>query len=157
MRTLPESTWSLTDAGVVAYYLFPNVQIVMFNRVIAFARIYMDPHNVRRSVTHVTHYGASHIGTHEAPRPAQQLSGENLYAADTSTRVEFNLATQLELFVSTVEDEDYAMGIKTQQAADSGKLDYFLFGRNEPALHHFHNNYRSALGMRPLEAYRGAA
>jgi hypothetical protein len=35
--------------------------------------------------------------------------------------------------------------------ANSGKIDHFLFGRNEPALHHFHNNYRSALGMPPLE------
>lgn len=157
MRRLPEKTWSLTDAGVVAYYLFPNVQIVMFNRVIAFARIYMDPHDVRHSITHVTHYGAPHIGTHEAPQPAQTLSGENLYKADTTTRVEFNLATQLELFVSTVEHEDYAMGLKTQQAADSGKLEYFLFGRNEPALHHFHNNYRDALGLPPLEDYRAVA
>ncbi len=25
-----------------------------------------------------------------------------------------------------------------------------LFGRNEPALHHYHNTYREALGMEPL-------
>ena len=24
------------------------------------------------------------------------------------------------------------------------------FGRNEPALHHYHNTYREALGMEPL-------
>jgi nitrite reductase/ring-hydroxylating ferredoxin subunit len=46
------------------------------------------------------------------------------------------------------------MGEKTQAAANSAKIDYFLFGRNEPAPHHFHNNYRSALGMPPLEEYR---
>jgi hypothetical protein len=25
-----------------------------------------------------------------------------------------------------------------------------VFGRNEPALHHYHNTYRAALGMEPL-------
>jgi hypothetical protein len=28
---------------------------------------------------------------------------------------------------------------------------FVLFGRNEPALHPYHNTYREALGMEPLE------
>ena len=49
------------------------------------------------------------------------------------------------------------METKTQITANSGKVDHFLFGRNEPALHYFHNNYRSALGLPPLEKYRAAS
>jgi hypothetical protein len=43
------------------------------------------------------------------------------------------------------------MGEMQQKAAESGLLKEILFGRNEPALHHFHNNYREALGEPPLE------
>lgn len=38
-----------------------------------------------------------------------------------------------------------------QQAAESGVIEYLQFGRNEPALHHYHNTFREALGMPPLE------
>ena len=151
MRDKPESEWNITDAGVVLYYLFPNVQLALFNRVLAFVRIYPDPADPRRSITKVTHYGAAYLGDDATDDATDTLDGKEVYAADPSQRLEFNLSTQLELFVSTVDEEDYAMGLKTQAAAESGKLDHFLFGRNEPALHHFHNTYRSALGMPPLE------
>ena len=57
----------------------------------------------------------------------------------------------LEVFHSTVEREDYAMGEMQQRAAETGMLKEIIFGRNEPALHHFHRNYRDALGQPPLE------
>ena len=38
------------------------------------------------------------------------------------------------------------MGEMQQKAAESGLLKEIIFGRNEPALHHFHNNYREAKG-----------
>ena len=62
-----------------------------------------------------------------------------------------SLANALEVFKSTVENEDYVMGEMQQKAAESGRLKEIIFGRNEPALHHFHNNYRAALGEPLLE------
>ena len=56
-----------------------------------------------------------------------------------------------EVFDSTIEQEDYAMGEKAQQSAESGLLTHLLFGRNEPALHHYHNTFREALNLPPLE------
>ena len=50
-----------------------------------------------------------------------------------------------------MENEDYVMGEMQQKAAESGLLKEIIFGRNEPALHHFHNNYREALGELLLE------
>lgn len=38
-----------------------------------------------------------------------------------------------------------------QKAAASGRLKEVILGRNEPALHHFHQNYREALNEPPLE------
>ena len=32
----------------------------------------------------------------------------------------------------------------------AGSLDYLTFGKNEPALHHYHNTYREALGLQSL-------
>jgi hypothetical protein len=50
-------------------------------------------------------------------------------------------------FADVIRDEDYLMSAQQQRSASSGALDHLLFGRNEPALHHFHNTYRAALGM----------
>ena len=36
-------------------------------------------------------------------------------------------------------------------AAQSGLLPHVWFGRNEPALHHYHNTFREALGMPLLD------
>ena len=56
---------------------------------------------------------------------------------------------------NVIRDEDYAVGARSQVGADSGLQDHVIFGRNEPALHHYHNTYRAALGMEPLQPYEG--
>ncbi len=43
------------------------------------------------------------------------------------------------------------MGERAQQVAENGTLTHLLFGRNEPALHHYHNTFREALNLPPLE------
>jgi phenylpropionate dioxygenase-like ring-hydroxylating dioxygenase large terminal subunit len=156
MRERPENEWNVTDAGVVVYYLFPNTQVVLFNRVVSVFRIYPNRNEVGRSLTRIANYSAQHIGLNVLGEEAQVLDSASLYTADTSKRMEFTLETQLELARSTIEEEDYYMGEKSQQAANSGKVEHFIFGRNEPALHHFHANYRDALGLPPLEEYRAA-
>jgi hypothetical protein len=35
--------------------------------------------------------------------------------------------------------------------AENSLLKEVIFGRNEPALHHFHNSFRQALGLKGLE------
>ncbi|MEN9726133.1 MAG: anthranilate 1,2-dioxygenase large subunit [Pseudomonadota bacterium] len=155
LRHQPESQWTIRDGAVVAYYLFPNIQIVLLNSMLALAKIYPDAQRVGQSLTRVSHYGLPHIASQLANSDAaQKLSGENVYAADMAKPVEFSLEASAELFLSTVEHEDYAMGVKTQAAANSGLIKEFVFGRNEPALHHFHNNYREMLGQGPLPEYR---
>jgi hypothetical protein len=56
----------------------------------------------------------------------------------------------MEIVDSTLEEEDYRMGESTQRNIESGLLEHLVFGRNEPALHHFHNTFRQALDMPPL-------
>ena len=156
MRQRPEDQWNVTDAGVVVYYLFPNTQLVLFNRVVSIFRIYPNRNEVGRSLTRMSHYSAQHIGLDLADEQTTKLDGASLYDADMSSRIEFNLETQMEIAKSTIEDEDYYVGEKAQKTAESGRVEHFIFGRNEPALHHFHETYRDALGMPPLEEYRAA-
>ena len=153
LRDLPKESWNTSDAGIALYYLFPNTLIAMFNRVITLVRIYPDKENPRRSISRISHYSAQHIGAQEAEESIK-LDGDTLYKTDMTQRVEFTLESQIELINSTLEHEDYHMAVKSQQTAESGKVEYFIFGRNEPALHHFHNNYREMLGEPPLEEYR---
>lgn len=157
MREQPESEWNFSFASIAAYYLFPNVQLVFVGGMVVVVRIYPDRENVGRSISRITHFGMPHVreALGEAAR-ATAVKAENVYSADTSARMEFDATATLELLVSTVEHEDYLMSEKAQKTAEGGKLDYFLFGRNEPALHHFHNNYREALGEPPLDEYRAA-
>ena len=55
-------------------------------------------------------------------------------------------------FAEIIRDEDYEVAARSQLGAEAGVPEYVIFGRNEPALHHYHNTYREALGMPPLEA-----
>jgi hypothetical protein len=50
-----------------------------------------------------------------------------------------------------IEAEDYVVAASGHRGALSGALEHVVFGRNEPALHHYHNTYRAALGMPALE------
>jgi hypothetical protein len=45
------------------------------------------------------------------------------------------------------------MGETTQRAAETGMMEHIIFGRNEPALHHYHQTFRAALQMPPLEPF----
>jgi hypothetical protein len=54
-------------------------------------------------------------------------------------------------FADVIRDEDYLVAATSHRGAMSGAQDYITFGRNEPALHHYHNTYREALGMPPLQ------
>jgi hypothetical protein len=54
-------------------------------------------------------------------------------------------------FAEIIRDEDYVAAAASYRGARSGSLEHFLFGRNEPALHHYHKTYREALGLPPLD------
>lgn len=56
-------------------------------------------------------------------------------------------------FRDAVEKEDYAMGEDVQLNAEMGIQADILLGRNEGALHHFHNVHRSGIGrdLLPVE------
>jgi phenylpropionate dioxygenase-like ring-hydroxylating dioxygenase large terminal subunit len=132
MRHLPREQWDITVATLPAYWLFPNVQLLPFEDGCYLVRAYPHPTDPGRHTSHITFYLRPGISE----------------AADvTRSDEQRSLA---ELFASIIRDEDYVMSASQQSTANSRALTEVVFGRNEPALHHYHNTYRAALGLDPL-------
>jgi len=129
LRGKPESSWKLTDGGFPVYYLFPNVQVNVTPAGIIMVRVYPHPEQPGRSISRVNFYLERQIMESDPGMVAERQK----------------------FFGDVIRDEDYKVAEGSQRSADSGRQEHVLFGRNEPALHHYHNTYRAALGMEPLE------
>ena len=134
LRSLPESEWQVTDGANPNYYLFPNVQVNIGPRkVTILVRIYPDPENASRSISRIGFYAPADLAD-EAREP---------------------MKLGMQFFASVIRDEDFRAAALSQVGANSGVTDHVIFGRNEPALHHYHNTYREVLGMEPLPLLPG--
>ena len=153
LRTMPEDQWDMEGMAVVLYYLFPNIQITVNKENVTIFKIYPDKQDIGRSITRVCNFISPELQESMDTGARVVIDGENVY--DQDARDGGNEAVSpdavIEITNSTLEQEDYYVGEMAQKAAESGALEYLIFGRNEPALHHFHQNYREAMDMPPLE------
>ncbi len=129
LRGQPEEAWDITVGAFPVYYLFPNVQVNMGDKGVILLRVYPDPEKPGRSISRVTFYALKEL---------VEAHGDQVLAGFKN-------------FADVIRDEDYVAASSCQKSAEAGLQDHVLFGRNEPALHHYHNTYREALGMEPLE------
>ncbi len=153
LRTKPRNEWKLIDTTSPLYYLFPNIQLTFGNGSVSLIKIYPDPEHPGdpgRSRTRVIHYFSQEM-IEQAGDDVELYSAENAYDLQVGSQAVFTLSAFTEVFDSTIEKEDYLMGAHQQRTAESGQIKHLIFGRNEPALHHYHNHFREALGMEPLE------
>ncbi len=148
LRGKPEDEWVFQGNVSFFYYLFPNIQLSPSRNGITLIKMYPDGENPGASTTHISFYYTPEAI--EAARRAQGSEPVNAYQTDEDGKRQSSLEASMEVFTSTVEQEDYLMGETTQRAAESGLLDNVIFGRNEPALHHYHNTIRKAFGQEPL-------
>jgi len=153
LRELPESEWKISRGTFVLYYLFPNIQLICDPSSVTLIRIYPHPTDTGRSITRISFYYVPEVAAQAAEHDANNFERDNVYNFDARAEEGGapSLEASLEVFHSTIELEDYVMGEYQQRAAQNGQLKEIQFGRNEPALHHFHQNYREALGQPPLE------
>ena len=128
MRDLPEDQWRVTMGAFPVYYLFPNVQVNCGAGSMTLVRVYPVPGHPGRSVSKVSFY-----------------ADPDQVAIDPE-----GVKSRQEGFGRIIRDEDYVAAAASQRGADSGLVPEFLFGRNEPALHHYHNTYNAALGLPSL-------
>jgi phenylpropionate dioxygenase-like ring-hydroxylating dioxygenase large terminal subunit len=129
MRHMPEADWHVTMGAFPVYYLFPNIQVNVGVNTVIVVRVYPVPGDPDRSLSRVAFYA----------RPeALKADPERVANAPMS-------------FARIIRDEDYVAAASSHLGARSGQISHFIFGRNEPALHHYHATYREALGLPPLE------
>ena len=149
IREQPQADWDVYAVANVLYYLFPNIQFNVSKRSVSMIKIYPHPDEPGRSITRVGHYFSPEmIGLLSAPAEGQRIaSAADAYAIDLEEERLTSLEAIKEVFVSTIEQEDYLMGESTQRAVTSGLLPTVTFGRNEPALHHYHRTFADALQM----------
>ncbi len=74
------------------------------------------------------------------PTPDRTVTRQNVLAAREPRTPEEKAATEAfsEVTLQAVRDEDYAIGLKIQAGLGAGGNKEFVFGRNEPALQHYH-------------------
>jgi phenylpropionate dioxygenase-like ring-hydroxylating dioxygenase large terminal subunit len=155
IRTLPESQWQIANGTFVLYHIFPNIQLIVDAQAVTLIRIYPDWHSPSRSITRIGFYfspEAAELAAAQDTPPLENPDDVYNFELRSSGERAASLEAAMEVFRSTIENEDYVMGEMQQRAAENGMLKEILFGRNEPALHHFHSNYREALGQPPLVA-----
>jgi phenylpropionate dioxygenase-like ring-hydroxylating dioxygenase large terminal subunit len=154
MRKKPESEWNLLDVSNTVYYLFPNIQLIVTSGSVILIKIYPDrdaPNDPSKSVTRSVYYQSQASIDKAKSENAVLLTAENTYNPDIEGDIAITFEAIQEVFNSTIEHEDYLMGQHQQRAAESGQLSHLIFGRNEPALHHYHSQHRDAMGLPPLE------
>jgi hypothetical protein len=135
MRLLPEDQWDLTIAGLPVYWIFPNVILMPFRFGCFLVRAYPAQGDPGRHVSRVDFYMKSSL-----------VNASGKEAAEVNEMI----ATIAQNFAEIIRDEDYVMGESQQLAANAGSLDHIIFGRNEPALHHYHATFAAKLGDEPI-------
>lgn len=154
LRGKPEERWRIGGAATLLYYLFPNIEITISDRQVTLFRIYPDGENPGRSITHMSHYFSEDALAAIESGSKTVIDERNTYdpgARDGNAIISPQAA--MEVLNSTVENEDFRMAEAAQRTAESGLVPHFIFGRNEAPLHHFHDTFRAALGMPPLEQF----
>ena len=123
--------WPYRQITSTVYFLYPNVIMVVDTFGVDLLRIFPLEESPSRSRTIHTWYIHPNIQQHFE---THDMSYED----------------RLGTFRDAVAKEDYVMGEDVQLNAEMGILSEVLLGRNEGALHHFHNAHRSGVGRELL-------
>ena len=123
LRGVPEHEWDVFDHTVVICVLFPNT-VFTFQRDHVETWHFFPGDSVDETVMYVSLY---------IPEPVDNPKAKQHWDNN------FNL------LMATVEMQDFPTCEGMQRGFASGAQDSIVFGRNEPALQHFHRNITAAL------------
>tara|TARA_B100000579_G_scaffold394035_1_gene371108 strand:+ start:1372 stop:1722 length:351 start_codon:yes stop_codon:yes gene_type:complete len=114
-------------------------------RGVTLIRIYPDKNNPGRSISKVSFYHTPAILEWMTTKETGGKTQEELWDEEKGLLAVPSIEANISAFCAAVEEEDYNMGEMQQIAAESGQLEEITFGRNEPALHHFHRSFKEAV------------
>ena len=126
LRDLPENEWDVIRHTVIVYVLFPNTVFIVQGDHIETWHVHPAPDDPNRCTMRISLY---------TPDPAETDSARRHWDNN------FNL------LMRTVEEEDFPVGEDMQRGFRSPAQSHIVFGRNEPALAHFHSQVKDALGL----------
>ena len=136
LRDVEPEDWNVLLGALPVYYVFPNVQLIIGLSGPTLVRVYPERDNPHKSLSRVSFY----------------LDQEFVKRMESRRDVDVrDIQARTQGFADVIRDEDYVAAASSHIGATSGAQEYVTFGRNEPALHHYHNTYRAALGLEPLE------
>jgi phenylpropionate dioxygenase-like ring-hydroxylating dioxygenase large terminal subunit len=126
LRTVPREKWNIIPLTAVVYVLFPNTAFIVQGDHIETWHVYPSGDGVNESTMRVSFY---------TPEPAETDKARKYWNKN------------FDLLMATVEQEDFPMAEGIQRGFHSPAQQAIHFGRNEPALQHYHRSIRHALGM----------
>lgn len=124
LREEPPAQWQVLPHLVILYVLFPNCVLVWQGEQVELWQIFPDGEDPAASVLQLTLYTPTAATTDKARRHWDR---------------------NLELVLHVVENEDFPVGEGIQAGFASGAQTHIVFGRNEPALAHFHRAVTAAV------------
>jgi len=113
----PEKDWNLLPYTTVVYVLFPNTVLIVQQDHIETWRVYPNGGDPDASRLYVSLY---------TPEPSDSPSATGHWQRN------------MDLLMAVVDQEDFPLGERMQRGFHSGAQAHLTFGRNEPALAHYH-------------------
>jgi len=135
LKAEPEENWDLMWNTTLVYSLFPNTILMVQGDHVELARIFPREGRVDRAVMELGVYIPKAVETDEE-----------------RTHWDKNM----QLILDVVTGEDFPAGRSIQIGLTSGAQTHTVFGRNEPAMIHYHRSLRAALEL-PSQARQQAA
>ncbi len=124
LRDRPRDEWNLIEETAMVYVLFPNTVFVMQGDHVETWRVFPDALDVNTTEMVISLYTPEQATTESARRHWDR---------------------NMDLLIRTVVDEDFPIGEEIQRGFYSGAQEHVLYGRNEPALAHFHARVTEAV------------
>jgi phenylpropionate dioxygenase-like ring-hydroxylating dioxygenase large terminal subunit len=129
LRAEPEDRWDLMWNTTLIYALFPNTLLIVQGDHVELARIFpSEGGRVDRAVMDLALYV-----------PKAPVTEEERTHWDKNMQLVFDVVTS----------EDFPAGRTIQIGLTSGAQTHLVYGRNEPAMIHYHQSMQSALGLAP--------
>ena len=125
LKAEPEQSWDLMWNTSIIYSLFPNTLLIVQGDHVELARIFPREDRVDRAVMELALY---------VPK------------APTSEEERAHWDRNMELVLDVVTGEDFPAGRTIQMGLTSGAQTHLVYGRNEPAMIHYHRSLREVLG-----------
>jgi phenylpropionate dioxygenase-like ring-hydroxylating dioxygenase large terminal subunit len=130
LKAQPEETWDLMWNTTLIYSLFPNTILMLQGDHVELARVFPCDNRVDRAVME--------LGLYVPKAPA---------TPDERKHWDKNM----QLVLDVVTGEDFPAGRSIQLGLASGAQTHTVFGRNEPAMTHYHRSMQTALGGAPAD------